>query len=1381
MSPDSLPRILWLRSPARSLEIKCVGVALLVSLAGCKCLAAVAHEAAFAHLTEEFNRTVRPLVGKYCIECHSEKKQKGHINLEQFKSVADMRSHIDVMENALDMVTAGDMPPEDDTDVLPTDAERDRISRWIRDYLDVQAMVAAGDPGRVILRRLSNVEYRRTMNDLIGVDLDPVREFPADGAAGEGFVNTGEALVMSPSLLDKYFTTAKGIAAHAVLLPDGLRFSAVDNKEGWANDAVARIRGLYGKYADEHGAIPVERYLIATIEDRNRLAQGPAEIAAVAAARQLNARYLGDLFALLDRGAASPVLDPIRAQWREATRADDARALTSEIKKWQRALSRFNRVGKFTPWLVPVSPLTAAQSVTLPLPAIPRGPETRFYLEASAAGEHGDHDLVVWQQPRFLVPGRPNVRLRDVGAVAEAVIARSGELAATSAGALAAVAEASAATAAGRNPDVPLLAKQHGVEAGLLAGWLEYLGVGGGPRQLDWLGTAGEYSKNPFLKEWRTSTGANLRINTSSQRTNMPARIEPHAVTVEPAPNQVVAVGWACPLTGRVRIEGRLSDAQVGAGEGIGWAVEIRRGSARLRLDDGLVENELKPEIGPFNEVQIQKGDLLVVTFDPIGTAIADITTVELKITSEGESHRTWDLAADLLDNVHAGNPHADKYGNERIWHFFTEPATPLGERSPGVPLNSLLARWRFATDAAEQRRLAGELQHLLVHGLDPKMDDPRSADAALYRQLHSLGGPLAISVLPSASSRAGGGWGLDPTRFGPGEKYATADEAALVAQAPETIEIRLPSNLIAGTTFKTTAVLDPNQGKSGSVQVRILTKSRPVPAGLDAAQPVLVNAGSPRRTLLEAAFTEFRTWLPAAVAYSPIFVVNGDERYFREDETLARLMLDEKEKQQLEAYWAELHFVAQDALSNFDAYTVQTEEDVDIGLVNRAELERRRQLVTERVDRFKAAVAAAEPRQLDAVLQLATQAYRRPLTDDEDKGLRDLYAALRKQDLKHDAAIRLTLARVLISPAFLYRVELTQPGPEAKPVSAWELANRLSYFLWSSMPDEALRQEAAAGRLSEPEALVRSGQRLLADERVRALATEFAAQWLHVRDLETLDEKSERFFPTFAGLRSDMYEEAVHFFTDLFQHNGSIMNILDADYTWLNENLADHYGIPGVKGSEWRRVDGIHQYGRGGVIGMAAVLAKQSGASRTSPILRGNWVLETLLGDKLPNPPPNVPQLPENEADAGLTIREITQRHTSIPECASCHLKIDPFGFALEKYDAIGRRRDRDQADRPIDVQTKIVGRKPGVFSDLSGLREYLLAHRRQEFVRNFCRKLLGFALARRVQPSDYPLLDQMQAQLAQHDYRFFAAVDTIVRSPQFLQKRGFDAPNEN
>jgi hypothetical protein len=339
--------------------------------------------------------------------------------------------------------------------------------------------------------------------------------------------------------------------------------------------------------------------------------------------------------------------------------------------------------------------------------------------------------------------------------------------------------------------------------------------------------------------------------------------------------------------------------------------------------------------------------------------------------------------------------------------------------------------------------------------------------------------------------------------------------------------------------------------------------------------------------------------------------------------------------------------------------------------------------------------------------------------------------------------------------------------------VSDHELATRLSYFLWSSLPDDELRAAADAGGLAAPPALdessselLRQARRMLKDERTRRLAIHFACQWLHVRDFDRNDDKNETLYPEFAELRGDMYEETVRFFEDMFRRDGSILDLIDADHTFLNEALARHYGIDGVRGETWRKVGGVRGRGRGGVLGMATFLASQSGASRTSPILRGNWVYETLLGERLPRPPANVPQLPD-APPGGLSERQLIERHSSVEACARCHVKIDPYGFALEQYDAVGRLRP-EQAD----TKTTLPG---GTTIDgIDGLRGHLLNQRRRDVVRQFCRKLLGYALGREVQLSDEPLLDRMQQALEANDHRFHVAVEAIVASPQFRNVRG-------
>ncbi|MEO1994871.1 MAG: DUF1592 domain-containing protein, partial [Planctomycetaceae bacterium] len=491
-----------------------------------------------------------------------------------------------------------------------------------------------------------------------------------------------------------------------------------------------------------------------------------------------------------------------------------------------------------------------------------------------------------------------------------------------------------------------------------------------------------------------------------------------------------------------------------------------------------------------------------------------------------------------------------------------------------------------------------------------------------------------------------------------------------------------------------------------------------------------------------------------------------------REDDQLRRLMLDDEQAAQLDRLWDELYFVSREPLKLVVAF----EQISQFATQDRPDLVKAFKPmfkpINDRAAAFRKRMVGTEPAHLRSVLDFSDRAWRRKLSDDERAGLQALYHSLRKTGISHDESIRLTLARVLTSPAFLYRREQVVPGKQATPVSNFELATRLSYFLWSSLPDERLRDIAQRGRLVHGASLLAETRRMLTDRRVRRLAIEFACQWLHVRDFDQNDQKNEKLYPQFAGLRGAMYEESIRFFEDMFRNNGSILGLIDADHTFLNEALAKHYGVTGVRGAEWRRVAGVRAQGRGGVLAMSTVLASQSGASRTSPILRGNWIFETLLGQRLPRPPTNVPQLPET-VPGDLTARQLIERHSSTPGCAKCHSQIDPYGFALERYDTIGRLRSG-----AVNTKTELPDGQ--MIDGLQGLRNYLLKQKRDAVVRQFCRKLLGYSLGRAVQLSDEPLLDTMQHALESHDYGFHSAVETIVTSRQFREVRGGDVTEE-
>jgi hypothetical protein len=603
-------------------------------------------------------------------------------------------------------------------------------------------------------------------------------------------------------------------------------------------------------------------------------------------------------------------------------------------------------------------------------------------------------------------------------------------------------------------------------------------------------------------------------------------------------------------------------------------------------------------------------------------------------------------------------------------------------------------------------------------------------------------------------------------------------DAASLCVQAPSVVEVRVPADLVAGYELVAVGDLHAKSQDQGSVQLQVLSSRPTALPALQPGLPILVADSGTSRKRFVAAFDSFRDLFPPAVSYTRVVPVDEGVTltlFYREDHHLARLMLDDSEHRRLDRLWDELDYVSHVALDQVDAFAQLMEfatQDGDPKL-----FEPLRKPILDRAAAFRKKLVATQPRHLEAVLELASRAYRRPLAPKEQEDLTGLYDKLRKQGDPHEEAVRLTIARVLVAPAFLYRLEKPGPGAEPAPVSDWELASRLSYFLWSSAPDAELREVAANGKLRDN--LVEQMRRMLHDGRVRRLATEFACQWLHIRGFDESSEKSERHFPTFARLRGAMYEESILFFTDLFAQDRSILEILDADYTFLNDALAKHYGIPGVTGSQWRRVEGVKKFGRGGIIGQATTLATQSGASRTSPILRGNWVSEVLLGEKLPRPPKGVPQLPDDETKTeGLTVRQLIEKHTSDPKCAVCHRRIDAYGFALESFDAIGRRRDKDLADRPIDTHARTMD--GAEFEGLEGLRDYLLAKRRDAFVRQFCRKLLGYALGRGVQLADEPLLDEIHEQLRANDYKISVALAAIVRCRQFREIRGRDFTSE-
>jgi hypothetical protein len=400
----------------------------------------------------------------------------------------------------------------------------------------------------------------------------------------------------------------------------------------------------------------------------------------------------------------------------------------------------------------------------------------------------------------------------------------------------------------------------------------------------------------------------------------------------------------------------------------------------------------------------------------------------------------------------------------------------------------------------------------------------------------------------------------------------------------------------------------------------------------------------------------------------------------------------------------------------------------------------------------------------------MAQRAFRRPLAGGEIDDVMGFFASGRERGGSFDAGIQMGLRRILASPKFVFRSE---PDPRnARPGTPYrlgdlELASRLSFFLWSSIPDDALLKVAAAGRLGTPDGLRTQVRRMLADARAEALVSNFAGQWLYLRNLRnTLPDSNV--FPDFDdNLRQAMRREAELFFASIISENRSVLDLLTADHTFVNERLARHYGIPGVYGDHFRRVT-ISDPARRGLLGKGAILTVTSQANRTSPVLRGKWILENIVGTPPAAPPPVVPDLPESTATRPLTMRERMEMHRANAVCATCHRIMDPIGFSLENFDAVGAWRERDGA-AAIDTSAPLWD--GSTVHGVEGLRASLLK-RPEVFVRTMTEKLLTYALGRGLDASDMPAVRAIVREAARDDYRFSSLVMATVNSTPFRMR---------
>jgi hypothetical protein len=403
----------------------------------------------------------------------------------------------------------------------------------------------------------------------------------------------------------------------------------------------------------------------------------------------------------------------------------------------------------------------------------------------------------------------------------------------------------------------------------------------------------------------------------------------------------------------------------------------------------------------------------------------------------------------------------------------------------------------------------------------------------------------------------------------------------------------------------------------------------------------------------------------------------------------------------------------------------------------------------------------------------LARRAFRRNVTDADINPLLAVYRVGRGTGENFNNGIEMALRAILVSPDFLFRVERDPAGAppgSVHRISDFELASRLSFFLWASIPDDQLLNLAAQGKLKDPAVLEQQVARMLEDPKSKSFVSNFAGQWLYLRNLAAQKPDPDE-FPAFDNsLRNAFEQETDLFFRSILRENRPVTELLSANYTFVNQRLAEFYKIPGVYGSQFRRVE-LTDPNRFGILGQGSLLTVTSYPNRTSIVQRGKWVLENLLGAPIPPPPPVPPLIPHGK-DGNLSMRQAMEQHRANPTCAGCHSRMDPIGFALENYDGIGAWRDKDKDNGvPIDASGKLPD--GSVFNGPAGLARLLLDQHREEFIATFTEKLMTYALGRGMESYDKPAMRSVMREAAQRNSTVPALIDAIVKSSQFQMRR--------
>ena len=664
------------------------------------------------------------------------------------------------------------------------------------------------------------------------------------------------------------------------------------------------------------------------------------------------------------------------------------------------------------------------------------------------------------------------------------------------------------------------------------------------------------------------------------------------------------------------------------------------------------------------------------------------------------------------------------------------------------------------------------------------------AAASAAALKARALGGgpriPLKDFLTPELAAKLNFGVSPDGTPIGPNDFATVGTQAGLQLPVPEGA---------FGFLFEA----DASIGKDHDQVIRITFSNRPdgPPPGIPIHGMIgdMQSAGYkkfkagvmelvdllPPRSNTEATPADKD---PPPAPFDPTYntpehdAYDNNVKYIRDDKFLVENMLDDATRKQLNDAWNDLFYAFDyhdqylQLLAEHYKFQLKSKKMADLTVAEIATMPAEMQgyvkpLRSQYLEAM-AAEASARPRHIEDCIAFASRAWRRPLTEREKESLRAFYRQMMTAEPDHTKAIKAVLTRVLVSPEFLYRVEEPAEVAAAKPLSGYELATRISYLIWSSIPDTELRRAAAAGELSNPALMKVQVKRMLADPKARRMSAEFFGQWLGFYHFDQFKGVDTSRFPEFTdAVRSAMYDEAVSFFEYIIRNDRPNREILSADYTFLNKTLANYYGIKKEVKSTGaaEKVDGANAFNRGGALRLGAVLTATSAPLRTSPVKRGDWILRRVLNTPTPPPPADAGSIPaDDKLFGGLSLREKLEAHKRNPTCANCHARIDPLGFPLEHFDSTGRWREKYPDGKDIyDAGTTF---DHANIEGSNGLLNYLKS--KDDLVRRtLATKLLGYALGRTVVPSDLSLVDKMVAEGG--DAPFSELVLDVVNSKQF------------